>query len=519
MMPISINTDTLPKTSIQDGRKEEILAQYKEAIKNQKKEVIELLFKNNQKVFLENREFLDLAIEHDYPAIAIAILEQTVCSFWNPDMFWRTICLAVQLASKKGCMQVVEYCYEKAPTSMTMSKIDGWTPLHFAAKNGHANVVEFLIQKNAAVNALTSRSPLEEETDAGGKTPLHLAIQNRHHEVVEQLLHAKADVNKADAKGYTALHYASESGDLKSVESLLKEETIDLNAITHEDGNTALHFAVKIKNHEIVKLLLNAGAEVNKINTEIPRYIVLQFSLTNNKIKMGTNRCGNTPLHLAAREGDEESVDLLLQRGADVNIQNQQGYAAPFIFPGPEYDPDLDGGYTPLHLASLMGHENTVERLLQVQGIQINIADKDGETPIFHASKKGYTNIVKRFLAEQTIDVNVRNNKGQTPLHYAAWEGRDEVAKQLLERKEIDVNVRENIQGCTALLWAVSRGHVEIVKHFSKKADVDFTIGDNRGITPLKCAVLENRAEIKQIIECCLEVQKSIKSVKLCKFI
>jgi len=71
----------------------------------------------------------------------------------------------------------------------------GWRPLHFAANNGHVDVVRFLLEKGANVNAQDHR----------GRTPLHLAALDGHVDVVRFLLEKGANVNAQDHRGRTPL--------------------------------------------------------------------------------------------------------------------------------------------------------------------------------------------------------------------------------------------------------------------------------------------------------------------------
>jgi ankyrin repeat protein len=73
-----------------------------------------------------------------------------------------------------------------------------YTPLHYAAKHGHVDVAEWLIEKGADVNA----------KDKNGETPLHLAACDGFIEVARLLLNHGADVNAEDLEGVTPLCYA-----------------------------------------------------------------------------------------------------------------------------------------------------------------------------------------------------------------------------------------------------------------------------------------------------------------------
>ena len=86
---------------------------------------------------------------------------------------------------------------EKSLIANSVNK-EGWTPLHFAAYSGHADILETLIRKlDANVNAQNKL----------GQTPLHLACKKSHKKVIERLLLAKANTEIKDClAGNTALH-------------------------------------------------------------------------------------------------------------------------------------------------------------------------------------------------------------------------------------------------------------------------------------------------------------------------
>ncbi|XP_055346550.1 integrin-linked protein kinase homolog pat-4-like [Paramacrobiotus metropolitanus] len=95
---------------------------------------------------------------------------------------------------------------------MNVGDDHGFSLLHWAAKEGHANVVDMLLSRGARVN----------QTNMGDDTPLHLAASHGHREIVQKLLRNKADVNFVNEHGNTALHYACFFGFDQIAEDLIQ---------------------------------------------------------------------------------------------------------------------------------------------------------------------------------------------------------------------------------------------------------------------------------------------------------
>jgi hypothetical protein len=110
---------------------------------------------------------------------------------------------------------------------------------------------------------------------------------------------------------------------------------------------------------------------------------------------------GRTDLHDAAFYGDVERVKKLLEKGANPNIQSENGW-------------------TPLHMAAYKGNVNVV-RLLLEHGADPNIQDGNGSTPLHIAAIWGYVDVVE-LLLEYGADPTVKDRRGKTPLDLARKE-------------------------------------------------------------------------------------------------
>ena len=176
----------------------------------------------------------------------------------------------------------------KGGVDINVKNGDGETPLVSAAKNkGRQKMVETLLAKGADPD-----SP-----DSGGRTALmHAAYQGRV-EAVKLLLGAGADVNKVSEAEFTALDYACKGGELE-IARMLGARGAKLG-----DKNNVLVLVCEAGYTEILKIVLEHGPDLNY-------------------------RDGNgfTALMYAVLQG-EEMVELLLDKGADPNVKNEDSTA------------------------------------------------------------------------------------------------------------------------------------------------------------------------------------------------
>ncbi|XP_017494703.1 PREDICTED: 26S proteasome non-ATPase regulatory subunit 10-like [Rhagoletis zephyria] len=136
----------------------------------------------------------------------------------------------------------------------------GWTPLIIAASAGHREVVAYLVERGANVQAVTANS----------QSALHFACGKGHLEVVKLLVDNGCPLNTRDRFGYTPFIRAVLANREAVVEYLLtvsKAGKIDLDG-KDKLGNSALHIACEEENLRMVQLLLEAGADVKATNGE-----------------------------------------------------------------------------------------------------------------------------------------------------------------------------------------------------------------------------------------------------------
>ena len=155
----------------------------------------------------------------------------------------------------------------------------------------------------------------------------------------------------------------------------------------------------------------------------------------------------NFVLFEAAGTGNTKLAQWMLTAGANVNIRGST----------------WDRRETPLHRA--VGHEDTVQMLL-AYGADVNAKTDEGVTPLLYAALNGHLKVVD-LLIKHGADVNARGTRGNSALILAAREGHFQVVKRLLE-----ANATSGIQdemGKTALDHAREGGHAHVIKVFESR--------------------------------------------------
>lgn len=126
------------------------------------------------------------------------------------------------------------------------------TALHHACELGQASIAQVLLAHGADVNAAGG---------VHGYTPLHLAVQNDHADLAGALLDVGAELNAREGHGATALHFAVLHGRVAAAERLI-DRGADIADVTTRDGYSLLHLAALRGHVDVAVMLLDRGAWV-----------------------------------------------------------------------------------------------------------------------------------------------------------------------------------------------------------------------------------------------------------------
>jgi ankyrin repeat protein len=218
-----------------------------------------------------------------------------------------------------------------------------------------ARVKAITIKKLDRGNEILNRTTPEEKE-------LYNAVDIGNIETVQTLLTQGVNVNSKHQFGWTVLHVATNKAHIEILKILLSREGVDFCS-KDNSGKNALHLAANKRNVELVKVLVPQIP----INSE--------------------DYMGETALHIASKNNQEETIQYLLDNGANINA--------------------LDGGInTALHSAAFNGRITAIKCLLK-NPIDINAMNADKQTALDIAANRGYVEFIRILLAH---GCNIPNN-------------------------------------------------------------------------------------------------------------
>ncbi|XP_054288123.1 ankyrin-3-like [Macrosteles quadrilineatus] len=318
------------------------------------------------------------------------------------------------------------------------------TPLNMALDVGKFQIAKLLITSGADVCVLQN-----------GYFPMYFAIKSDTPEyIIEMIIRRGFPVNGVVENMYnsTALHRAVLCNNVDVTNLLLRYEA-DCNVIDNFEGYAPIHIAVKQKQPEIVKLLAEHGA-----NLEV--------------------ECGKgfTPIFYAAANNDVNCLNILLEFGAEPNHLSTVHYIYPLH-----------------HAASLCSVEATdmlLKRGADVQlstpitrDLPIHSAVMSEKSKISEVFAQDLANVVK-LLIENGSQIDVPNNYNQTPMELGII-GQTFEAVQVLVKEGAAVN--KPLDCGTYFHFVASKGNKEIVTTFLEHG-ADYSFFDVNKITPYHTA-------------------------------
>ena len=270
-----------------------------------------------------------------------------------------------------------------------------------------------------------------------------------------------------------SLHKAVRKSNSDEVRNLLQTEGTAVNS-RDSYGNTPLHF---VSDKTIASLLIESGADLNLQNQD-----------------------GDTALHTWHRPNFEQNdlddildtapekklelISLLLESGASPNIQNNFGCNAlhsSLVYGGIAGIP-YDGHFM-----------NKVISLLIQFNVDVNMGDFEGCTPLHHAVNEPHLFNAETLISAGAL-VNARDYRGWIPLQYVFHSDNTDMAQLLLKYKA-DINAQD-MDGRSMLSTAVEVGNEEMVQFLLTDPQVLVNLADKNNVTPLHLAAAFGRVDL-----------------------
>ncbi|BCS28246.1 uncharacterized protein APUU_61294S [Aspergillus puulaauensis] len=398
----------------------------------------------------------------------------------------------------------------------------GRTALHWAVRGKNKPVVEALISSGKV-------NPNAE--DDWRQTPTVVAIQSKDKPVFECLLRCvRVPRDYRDKRGKSFLNIAAAEGFREGVATLLDSDEAVLED-GDADGNTPIHAAAE-----------NGQATILAD--------ILAFIETSSQKANLRNRWGHTPFWLAAANGHEATVRILMNyrliyhssyntvnddpfwiaaanghlgviktflefgivgerskspASSAVEMAAQNGHACVVSLLSLETNVTVGQLHRSLFRAAAEGHESVVRTLAGNHAIDINCRYDEGLTPLWIAASKGHEGIVRALTETPGIEMNNRSDERLTPLWIAAARGHEGAVRALIGIPGMDPN-SSNHECLTPLSIAAARGHEGVVNALVVIPGLDVNSQDGNGLTPLSVAASMN----ERGIVCTLSSQNGI---------
>jgi uncharacterized protein len=307
---------------------------------------------------------------------------------------WRTCCATVPVVLLRAG---ADPCVHSSPK--------GFTTLHMAARAGTAETCELLLARGPAL--------LLEARDVNDWTALMHAVGCGSLDIVQFLLQCGANVEAADNLGVTPLIGAAVLGSVSKVKCLLEAGAV-VNAVQHDGFSAIALIAANLQSKNaaaVIDLLLSHGADINITDTNGQTALfraacqgnvhMMELLVQRGLSVYAVDNKGDTLLMVAARSGRKHAAEWLLQRGVAVNAANKDGYSA---------------------LHSVCGRSNCDDaamiELLLASGADVHRCDAVGETALDITARRGNVQCARALIAAGA-DVNHLNAEGLSSLHTA----------------------------------------------------------------------------------------------------
>eukprot|EP00042_Codosiga_hollandica_P021790 m.77700 g.77700 ORF g.77700 m.77700 type:complete len:615 (+) comp50522_c0_seq1:99-1943(+) len=343
----------------------------------------------------------------------------------RPDAFGWTAAMRAARNGELNCLQLLV----AADASLVAASRSGKTILHITAQEGHADVLQWLLE-------ISELTPTLDRRDFDGCTPLACAIKGGSIECVEILQDAGCNIRSCELEGRgMVLCSAARHGHAAVLVYLLSLHLFDEQIHTPtREGYTPWMWAVTSGSIHCCQILQDAGASplirTNSGDTAlhvVEKDEMLGYLLEIDGLRRSidqVNDQGESAVLVAVDAESEACVQRLLSAGADPNV------------------PDSNG-WTSVHHAAKLLEPRILQLLIQAGKAGLDSPSLRGETPLMRAARTGRTDCV-RVLLDAGADPSLQDQTGSTALHRAAAGCCLPVLQLLLQASICEINLQDS---------------------------------------------------------------------------
>ena len=288
----------------------------------------------------------------------------------------------ILVASRNGDVENIRAMIAQTP-ELLYAQYNYTPPIHFAVREGHEELVKFLLDQGA-LDPSYKIYPFQESL-------VTIAEDRGYDTIADMLKEYNSDPSKVKYKGdngeilydrdeaHATFQKAVDKGDMETTQNMLRDYPGIINDETYFWGEGLLMMPSKDGNKKMVELLLDHGATVPRMSKWARFYYFKHYEIAHLLMERGMSAQHLTwhrvtLLHDMAQEGDLQKVTLLVKHGAMLDVIDE------------EYQS------TPLGLAAKWGREDIVKYLL-AEGADPNASGAVWSTPLAWAQKKSFPNI------------------------------------------------------------------------------------------------------------------------------
>ena len=419
----------------------------------------------------------------------------------------------LHIAARQGHLNIVQYLVEETKSDPACVDDVGRTPLYLAVWNGRVKTVQYLasIFKSEQLTITTREKDVLDDGSpvAAGKTPLHAACLLGHYDIVCYLVEkCHYSITCSDVMGNLPLHSASAGGKFQIIKYLIEKCQCDpmSRMCDGKFQQVPLHFAAINGHLPIAKYLIevhgcdpmchtNTGHALIHLAAENGHFDTVKYLIEECQCEPMSTMCDkkfqHVPLHFAAIDGHLPIAKYLIEEhGCDPMYYTNTGCA-------------------PIHLAAENGHFDILEYLIeecQCAPMCLQHNENFQYAPIHFAARNGHLSIAKYLIEEHGCDPMCYANTGCAPIHLAAENGHFDIVEYLIEECQCAPMYLQHDQKFqyVSLHFASRNGHLRIAKYLIEEHGCDPMCHTNTGHEPLHLASQKGHFDtVKYLIEEC----------------